>query len=271
MMEAFLLRALLGGLALAILAGPVGCFIVWRRMAYFGAAVAHAALLGVAAGLLLSLDPMIGVTAVCLISALILVVMERRAGLASDTLIGIIAHVALALGLVLAALLEGQRLDLMGYLFGDVLALRWVDVTGAWIAALIAVVVLLAIWRSLLAMTVNEDLAAAEGVPVERTRILFMLIVAGVVAVGMQVVGILLIVSLLILPPAAARAAARTPEMMAVLSVGIGAVSVVAGLAGSYWLDVPAGPAIVLAAGALFTASLIFGHGARYLAARRSD
>jgi zinc transport system permease protein len=256
-MDDFLIRALVAGLGVAVVAGPLGCFVVWRRMAYFGATLAHSALFGVALGLLLEISPTLAIVVVCIAVALVLVSMQGQRQLAGDTLLGILAHAMLALGLVATALIETVRVDLMAYLFGDILAVNDTDLIWIFAGGIIALAALAYIWRPLLAMTVHEELAAVEGVPVKRTRLLFMVIIAVVIAVAMKVVGILLIVSLLIIPAAAARPFARTPEIMAVLAVGAGCLSVVAGLGSSMTWDIPAGPAIVLVAAVLFLAGTI--------------
>jgi zinc transport system permease protein len=248
----FLVRALVGGIGVALMAGPLGCFVVWRRMAYFGSALAHSALLGVALGFLLGIDLTVGVLALCVMLALLLLLMERQRALPSDTLLGILAHSSLAVGLVVVAFMDRLRIDLMGYLFGDVLAVGMRDIGLIWAMLAATLVLLVLIWRPLLSTTVHEDLAAVEGVRVGPVRLLFMLMIAAVIAVGMQVVGILLIVSLLIIPAAAARRMVGTPEAMAVLAALLGAASVALGLAGSWHLDIPSGPAIVVAATGFF-------------------
>lgn len=255
-MDDFLLRALVAGGLVALVSGPLGAFMVWRRMAYFGSAVSHSALLGIAIGLIAGIDITLGVIGFCVAVGLLLVVLEHRAALPSDTLIGLLAHVALAGGLVMLSLLPNLRVDLLGYLFGDILAVSWRDlwlITGV---SLSVVAVLAAIWRPLLSVTVHADLAAVEGVHARWIEVAFMILVAIVVAVGMRVVGILLIVSLLIVPAAAARRFATTPEMMAALASLIGLASVGGGLLFSLKSDAQTGPAIVLVAGLLFIASL---------------
>jgi zinc transport system permease protein len=248
----FLLRALLAGLAIAAIAGPLGCFVVWRRMSYFGAALSHGALLGVALGLLLEIGPTIGIFAVCLAIALIIGVLESRHWLASDTLMGVAAHGTLALGLVLIALLDGIRVDLMGYLFGDILAVSWRDLAAIAGVAGATGAALAVLWRPLLSITVQPDLAAVDGVAVGRTRIAFVILLALVIAVGMKAVGVLLVVSMLILPAAGARRLANTPERMALIAAGLAALSVIGGLAASLASDIPTGPAIVVVSAALF-------------------
>ena len=256
-MDDFFLRALLGGVGAALAAGPVGCFVVWRRMAYFGTALAHAVLLGVALGFLLDVEPIVAVFAVCLLLAGCLTLLERQRFLSVDALLGVLAHAVFAAGLAAVAFMEQLRVDLMGYLFGDLLA---VDRTELWLIFGTAAFVAAALawqWRNLLSLAVDKDLAAVEGVPVERVRLLLLFLVAAVIAVGMKIVGMLLVVALVIVPAASARRLAATPERMALIATAIGIASVVGGLFGSLEWDVPAGPAIVLVASAIFAASLL--------------
>jgi zinc transport system permease protein len=254
MLDDFLVRALLAGLGVALVAGPLGAFVVWRRMAYYGEALANSALLGIVLGLILRIDIVLGVLAFCGLLALALGLLERQRLLPLDTALGILAHGALALGLLALATMERVRVDLMAYLFGDVLAVSRGDL--ALILGLLVLVLagLALFWRPLLSLTVHADLAAVEGVPVARLRLLLNLMIAAAIAAGMKIVGMLLIVSLLIVPAAAARRLAATPEQMAGLAALIGAVSVAAGLALSLGLDLPAGPAMVAAAVAIFAA-----------------
>ncbi|MDA0262483.1 MAG: metal ABC transporter permease [Proteobacteria bacterium] len=248
LLDDFLVRALIAGLGVALVTGPLGAFVVWRRMAFFGSTLAHSALLGVALGLLLDWDLIVGVTALCVIVSFALAILRTRSQLADDTLLGILAHGTLALGLVAVGFLETVRFDLMGYLFGDILAVGIADLVWIYVGGAAVLAVLVTIWRPLLALTVHEGLAVGEGVPVARINMLFMLLMAVVVAVAMKIVGILLVVAMLIIPAAAARRYSRTPEQMAIIAAIIGMLSVAGGLVGSLSLDTPAGPSIVLMA-----------------------
>jgi zinc transport system permease protein len=257
-MDDFILRGLVAGLGVALLGAPLGCFVVWRRMAYFGEALAHAALLGVALGLLLNLAPFVGIIATCLAAALLLSQLGRhQPRLANDTLFGIVSHGALATGLVVMSLMESVRVDLFAYLFGDILAVSNIDL--AWIGLTLVVVfsVLARLWRPLLAVTVHADLAAAEGIAVARIHLTFMLLIALVTAVAMKIVGILLVTSLLVIPAATARHFARSPEQMALGAALVGSLAVTGGLIASLELDTPSGPSIVVVATLLFVASLL--------------
>lgn len=256
-MDDFLLRALAGGVGVALAAGPLGCIVVWRRMAYFGGALSHSALLGVALGVMLSINLTLAILVFCLLLATLLVLLEHQRLLASDTLLGILAHATLALGLVAVSFMENTRVDLMAYLFGDILAVDRGDLLLIWGLSLGALIGLSLLWRPLLAITVNEELAAVEGISVGRVKLIFVLLIAAVIAVGMKIVGILLIISLLIIPPAAARRLSATPEQMAVGASAVGVVSVLLGLYGSVEWDLPSGPAIVVAATGLFGLSLL--------------
>ncbi len=253
----FVWRAILGGLGLAVVAGPLGAFVVWRRMAYFGDTIAHSALLGVALGFLLNAPFNLGITLVCVAVALLLVAAEARLRLASDTLLGIFAHASLALGLIAVAFMERLRVDLIGYLFGDILAVSAGDLIWIFVGGAIALLALVFMWRPLLSATVHADLATVEGVPVERLRLAFMLLLAIVIASAMRIVGILLVTSLLIIPAAAARQFARSPEQMAILAAGLGALAVGGGIYASLAFDTPSGPSVVVAATVIFAFSLL--------------
>lgn len=252
----FLVRALVAGIGVAVVAAPLGCFVVWRRMAYFGATLAHSALFGVALGLVLGFDPTLGVAVSSVAVTLIVVLFQRQKLIGGDTLLGILAHSGLAIGLVVLSFLRGVRVDLMAYLFGDVLAVTPMDIAWIYGGGALALGTLALIWRPLLALTLHEELARAEGVPALRVQIAFMLTLAVAVAIAMKVVGVLLIVSLLIIPAAAVRGLSRTPEQMAILAAAVGAVSVVGGLFASLRWDTPSGPSIVVVATLVFVIGL---------------
>lgn len=255
MLDDFLVRALLGGIGLALVAGPLGCVVVWRRMAYFGDTLAHSALLGVALGFLLAIELNVGVMLVCVGIAAALTVLQEQRRLATDTLLGIVSHSTLSLGLLALALMESFRVDLLAYLFGDVLAITAADLLWIWVGGAVVLGALALVWRPLIAMTVDEDLARVEGVPVRWVRLGFMLLIAATIAISMKIVGILLVTSLLIVPAATARRFAATPEAMALIGAGLGALAVLSGLGLSLYADMPTGPSIVASAAGLFVLS----------------
>ncbi|EFL87774.1 metal ABC transporter permease [Ahrensia sp. R2A130] len=255
-MDDFLIRAGVAAVGVALVAGPLGCFVIWRRLSYFGDTLAHGALLGVALSFLLGLAPVAIVFLVCAFIALALFALQRDGALASDAILGILSHGSLALGMVAIGAMSWLRVDLTGLLFGDILAVNMNDILTIWIGGAVCLAVLVLIWNRLFAATVNGDIAAAEGQQPERITLVFMLLVAGVIAIAMKVVGVLLITALLIVPAATSRRLAHTPEAMAVVASLLGAASAVLGLWASLQWDVQAGPAIVVAALVLFVGSL---------------
>lgn len=251
-MTDFVTRALLAGVGIALLAGPFGCFVVWRRLAYFGDTLSHAAMLGIALGLLLNINLTLGVVAIGALIAICLHLLQRHQRLPGDTALGILAHASLSLGLVLLAFMEQVRIDLLGYLFGDILAVSSTDLLWIYAGGGLCLALLLYFWRPLLALSVHADLARTEGVAVERLQLLFLVLMAVLVALMLKIVGLVLVTSLFIIPAATARRLTRTPESMAVAAALLGCLAVAGGLAGSLRWDTPAGPSIVLAATGLF-------------------
>ena len=257
MLDDFFVRALIGGIGVAITAGPLGCFIVWRRLAYFGDTLSHSALLGVAIALLFELNITLAVFFISMIVAFLLLFLQRTAALTSDALLGLLAHSTLAIGLVVLAFMTWVRVDLMGFLFGDILAITAEDLALIWVGGGLALVTLSIIWRSLFAATVSNDLALAEGIKTKLINIIFMIVIAAVIAVSLKLVGVLLITALLIIPAASARRFSNSPEIMAVIAAFIGIISVLLGLNGSLVWDTPAGPSIVVAALGCFVFSIL--------------
>lgn len=258
MLSDFLVRAGLAGAGLAIAAGPLGCFVIWRRMAYFGDATAHAAILGVALALAFGISTVLGTLAVALAMALTVSSLTGR-GHSMDATLGVLSHSALAIGLVAISFLPAVRVDLGSYLFGDILAVSGQDLAVIWLGAVVVIALLVWRWSALLAATLNEDLAFSAGIRPERERLVLTVGLALVVALAIKVVGALLIAAMLIIPAAAARSFARTPETMAVAAVAIGMAAVGLGLAGSLSFDTPAGPSIVAAATGVFVLSVAAG------------
>jgi zinc transport system permease protein len=259
-LEPFLLRALLAGLGLAIVAAPLGCFVVWRRMAYYGEAVAQAALIGVALGFALAVDLTASVLVVTLAVSGLLLLLGRQQVVPFDSLLGLLAHAALALGVVAAYLVRsmpnGPQVDLVAFLFGDLLAISDADLLWIYGGGALALAGLVFIWRPLLSLSVHEDLAAAEGTATERAKLLFVMILALVVAIAIKIVGALLTIAFLIMPAAGARPLSTTPERMAVIAALFGMTAAVAGLLLSMSFDIPGGPAIVLVLAVLFAVSI---------------
>ncbi len=260
-MDEFIVRALLAGLLVVLVSGPMGCVVVWRRMAYFGDALAHSALLGTALALMLDLNPLFGVSLIGFVISFLLIQLQAKRDLSSDTILGILSHGALAAGLIMLAIIQsqGQGVNLMAYLFGDVLSVSWEYI--GWLALMSAVILVIVsrMWSSILSIAVHEELARSEGINVDRVRLIFMLMMALLIAVAMKVVGIILITALLIVPAASARRFARSPESMALIAMVFGVLSVISGVMASMQWDTPAGPSIVFASVSLFFISRLIG------------
>ena len=255
MLDDFYLRAMLAGVLVALLAAPFGCFVIWRRMAYFGDTMAHSALLGITIALFLEVHVNAGVFIVAVITALSMVYLQKRSDLPNDTLLGILSHSSLALGLLAIGFMSSSNIDILSYLYGDVLSVGRRDVIIIAVTTVAALLILALIWKPLLASTVNEDLAVAEGTKPHHVQLIYLLLMAAVIAVTVRIIGVLLITALLVIPAATARRFARSPEAMAILAALIGSIAVIMGLAASLRWDTAAGPSIVTATLLLFLAS----------------
>ena len=257
MFDDFIIRAFAAGVGLALITGPLGCFIIWRRLSYFGDTIAHSALLGVVIAYAMNFNLIIAVFAVSCFIALSLLFLQKRTNLPDDALLGLLAHSVLAIGLVLLGILSFIRIDLMGLLFGDILSVNITDVLFVWIGGSIVLIVLILIWRPLFAATVNLELAKAEGLNADLANAIFTILIASVIAISIKIVGILLITGLLIIPAAASRNLSSTPIQMAIISSVIGLVSVVLGLQTSMIWNSPTGPTILAIALGVFILTLI--------------
>ncbi|QDY69697.1 metal ABC transporter permease [Qingshengfaniella alkalisoli] len=257
MLDDFMMRAVLAGLGVALAAAPLGCFVIWRRMAYFGDATAHAAILGVALALALSVSIFAGVLGAVLLMALLVSGLSHKA-YAMDTMLGVLAHSALAFGLVAVSFLHGVRVDLMAYLFGDILAVGKGDLAVIWGGGVLVVLLIALRWQGLLTATVNPDLAYAAGGDPKREQLVLTIALAVVVAVAIKVVGALLIGAMLVIPAASARVFSSTPERMVLVAALLGGASAIGGLWAAYWLDTPAGPTIVCLAAIFFSVSQLW-------------
>ena len=257
MFDDFIVRAFAAGIGLAFITGPLGCFIVWRRLSYFGDTIAHSALLGVVIAYALDFNLIIAVFVVSCLLALSLLFLQRRTNLPDDALLGLLAHSVLAIGLVLLGILSFIRIDLMGLLFGDILSVNVTDLLFVWIGGGIVLIVLILIWRPLFAGTVNLELAKAEGLNPDLANAIFTLLIASVIAISIKIVGILLITGLLIIPASASRNLSSTPVQMAIISSIIGVASVVLGIQTSMIWNTPTGPTILTITLGVFILTLL--------------
>ncbi len=245
-MEPFLLRAIAAALALAVVAAPLGSLVIWNRMAYFGETIAQASLIGIALGLFLGMDVTLPVIFTTLVMAGILIVLSRQKIVPLDALLGLMHHGALALGVILTLSLTSGAADLMGFLFGDILAVTRGDLYWIYGGGALVLAVLAWLWQPLLRLAVHEELATAEGVNRGVVKAVFIVLLSLTIAIAIKIVGALLVIAFLIVPAVAARPLASTPERMALIAAAVGVISVVAGLWSSLTVDIPAGPSIVL-------------------------
>ncbi|HJO10998.1 MAG: iron chelate uptake ABC transporter family permease subunit [Gammaproteobacteria bacterium] len=248
----FVVYALIAGLCLAFVSGPLGSFIVWRRMSYFGDTLAHSALLGIALGLILDINAQLSILVSCIVFSLLLVALGKNKTISTDNLLGILAHSTLAIGVVVLAFSDSVRVNLEALLFGELLTVSAGDLVWVVATSLLVAALLFRYWNQFLAITVHAELAEVEGINPDKLNLLLVVLMALIIAISMKIVGVLLITSLLIIPPAAARQIAKTPEQMAIKASIIGALSVVAGLIMAFIADTPVGPSIVTVASFFF-------------------
>ena len=256
MLDDFFIRALIAGIGIALVAGPLGCFVIWRRLSFFGDTLSHSALLGVTLALSFDINIALSVFFVSSAVALVLLKLQKTTNLPGDALLGLLAHSSLAVGLVVISFLSFIRFDIMGLLFGDILAVAPNDIFIIWIGGVLILLVLKIIWKPLFASTVNYELAEAEGMNPARVNAIFTILMAAIIAISIKMVGLLLITGMLIIPAAMARNLSNNPVQMVVYSVIGGLLSVIVGLFASLELNSPSGPSIITAALVLFISSL---------------
>lgn len=253
--QEYLWRALLAGIGISLLSGPFGVFVIWQRMAFFGDTLAHSGLLGITLAILFQVHFMLGVGMVALVLALLLFFMQSHSRLSHDALLGILSPATLAVGLIALNCLDTVQVDVMGFLFGDLLAITWSEVLYIGVGVLSGLFILAWIWPSLLRLTLDRDLAQVEGVAVKRVQLCFVLLLALIVAIAVKMVGVLLVTAMLIIPAAAARFFANTPERMALGACLVGMFATLGGLTTAVGFDWPVGPTIVVGLAVLFLLS----------------
>ena len=247
MFDDFFIRALVAGLGVAI---------VWRRLSYFGDTLAHSALLGVTMAYSFQFNIALSVFIISSIIALILIQLQKKTNLPGDALLGLLAHSSLAVGLVVIGFLTFIRFDIMGLLFGDILAVTLNDIIIIWFGGALILLILKLIWRPLFASTVNYELAEAEGLNPDRAKAIFTILMAAIIAISIKMVGLLLITGMLIIPAAMARNISDSPIKMVIFSIIGGVLSVIIGLFTSLEFNTSSGPSIIAAALFLFILSL---------------
>ena len=263
LLDDFVIRALIAGIFMVSIAAPMGCLMVWQRLAFLSDTLGHAAVLGVGIGIGLQLHPMFGVLAVVLLIVLSLSRVNNFNNALSETALAIISHSGLAAGLILLGTLPNRNISLESILFGDLLATSVNDLMMIAITVAVLVFLLLHHWRSFVAVSVSREIAQAEGIEVRKTQFLMYLMIALLVAVMMKVMGVLLIAAALVIPTSSARLVSRSPEQMVLFSAIFGMGSLAGGMTSSFHFDWQTGPAIVLSAAVLLVITLVVKHLAR--------
>ena len=256
-MPDFLLYAYIAGILVAILTGPLGVFVAWQRLSFFGHTLAHSALIGVALGLFLEIDVILAVALVSTILTSLLSIIYARKSLSRETWMAIIAHGSLAISLVLISLFPEAQRYVLTYLFGDILALNINDIGNLIVMTGLSLLGLYYLWTPLLRVTIHEGIARVEGVSVFWIRTAFMVLVALVISLSLKVLGGLLMTAMLIVPAATARRFAFSPEQMAILASVFGVFSVILGITGAQMMDTPPTATIVVCSLGLFVLSRI--------------
>jgi zinc transport system permease protein len=258
-MDDLMVRAIVAASLVGALAGMLGSFVLWKRMAYMGDAMGHASLLGVVLGLMLGILPVSMVLAVAIAVGMLLSLLHKDKRLPFDALLGVVSTGGLAAGLLLYSTLPTRQVDLYGYLFGDVLAVSQTQIYLLMAALVVQSAFIISQWRSLVRMIMHGEIAHVEDVPVAMLQTALTVMIAVTVALALQVVGMLLITAMLVVPPLAARMLSTSPAQMVFCSIGIALAASAGGVWLSYAQNLSTGPSIVAAAVMLFIASLIFG------------
>jgi len=255
-LDDFLVRSVIAGLIMVAIAAPMGCLMVWQRLAFLSDTLGHAAVMGVGLGLLLEVTPVFGVLAVALLIVFSLNRVNTFNSALSETTLAIISHTGLAGGIILVGLLPAQAVNLEAILFGDLLATTSADLIRLLITTVVLLLLLLHHWRSFVAVSVSREIAQAEGIEVRKVQLLMYIMIALLVAVMMKVMGVLLIAAMLVIPTTSARLFSRSPEQMVAVSALYGLGALAGGITSSFHFDWQTGPAIVVSATMLLLITL---------------
>jgi zinc transport system permease protein len=256
-MDNFIIYVLIAGAGLAVSASIIGCFVVWRKMAYFADSMSHSSLLGIAIGLFFAIDFNVAVLMVALLFAGFLLILEQKKIIANDSLLGVLSYGFLAVAVIIINSID-LDIDLHSYLFGDILAIGLNDIYFIYSMLVVVLLFVVRYWHELILLTLNEDIARAEGVPVFLLKLVFMLILAFFVALSVQFVGALLIGAMLIIPVASARFVSKSALFMLGVSILINIISIISGVFLSMHFDTPTGPSIVAISAAIFVVLFAF-------------
>lgn len=242
----FMQRAIAGAILMGILGGLLGSFVTLRQLSFFSHAVGHAALVGVALGVLLQINPTWMLLPFTLVFGVIVLYFIDQTDLASDSVLSIVLSGALAIGVLLASLIQGYRGNLMSVLFGDILAIDATDLILTIFVIIASIIFLLSTLRQQILLTLNIDVAKVQGVPVQSYRYGFVVLLALAVAVAIKAVGILLVNAFLVIPASTAKLMSHHFSSFLILSTILGATSSVTGILVSGAFNLASGPSIVL-------------------------
>lgn len=251
-------RAFMVGIFLGALLACLGVFVVLRRMAFFSDGIAHASLAGIAAGVLAGVNPLIPALVVSVFFAIGMYVMEKKARLATDTVIGIIFTSGMALGVLLMSRKAGYQPELIGFLFGNILAIRSSELPLIIVLGAAIGLFLVLKWREIILVAVDREMAYLAGVKSERIQLLMYVVLAVAVVLGIKILGVVLVSALLVIPVSVAKLISGSFQKLVLWSIVVSELIVIAGLTLAYFLDLPAGAVIVLCGSFLFFATLLF-------------
>jgi zinc transport system permease protein len=259
MIEPFFIKAIIAAIGVAIATAPIGVFVLWKRMAYFGDAISHSAIFGLGIATIIAVEPIYGIIFCAIIFCFLIFALSKQNIYSNDSVIGIASCSLLALGMILLAIFP-SRVNLESYLFGDLIILQNRDVLLIYIVAVLSSVAVFMWFKNLLLATINKDLAKISGIKVENLELKFLLLTALTVACLVKIVGIFLITSIMILPAAIARNFSKTPTQMLFFALLFSGISMVGGLLIAMFLDFPSSPAIIVFAAFLLITSIVSKH-----------
>ncbi|MBD1214334.1 MAG: metal ABC transporter permease [Dolichospermum circinale Clear-D4] len=248
----FMQRAIIGAVLMGILGGLLGSFVTLRQLSFFSHAVGHAALVGVALGVLLNTNPTWMLLPFTLIFGVVVLYLIDKTDLASDSVLSIVLSGSLAIGVILTSFIRGYRGNLMGVLFGDILAIDNTDLILTLLVLVSSSIFLLSTLQQQILLTLNPDVAQVQGVPVQIYRYGFVILLSLAVAVAIKAVGVLLVNAFLVIPAATAKLMSYHFSRFLILSVVVGSSSSIAGMMVSGLFNLASGPSIVFVQFLLF-------------------
>lgn len=244
----------------AITAAPLGSIIAWRRLIYFGEALAHSAWLGIALALYFHLPIYLGIWAITALLILLLYLIKRSSHADGNNILGTLSHFMLALGVIALSKMENIRTDLFSYLFGDILNTNSADLALISIVCLFTLAIMYSLWQPLILLTINEDIARTEKPHIHRYEGIFLLLLGLFAGIMIQLLGLLLVMAFLIIPIQTTNRFAHTPEQCILWAAMISAITATLGIIIAYLWDFPVAPSIVSISGICYFLALCYQH-----------